>query len=429
MTGFSDLPNELIVSIWGYVIEPKSVENFALVSKTVYGLATPFVEEHQRLRQRYAEIYDLERGKHGRAAELLEAILLNPRIAVYVNELQIQGWANGWGDQDDSVQTKSYAGKTMDVFEDALRSFTTPSKAESLVADIRSGQEGPLLALILLRLTELKKLEIYPCYFDFSLDLILGGWLYPLEELPYPGRSTPERTRHLHNHNGAFLHLPKSFHISDLVIKFCDIESSTVSRLLRSTKNLKNFSYYGRTDSFVDPDNICTELLECSRQSLQKLCLEFNHWIGTAEKHTIIRDAISRLEALVEIEMDIVFFIDSEDGNCNTLMETLPSSIEKATFFSTDAISFKRLEGLILEMIKSKGVYLPNLKTLTFEQSFHLGPHGDTSTYVPRTELCDTELFAELSKKSAEVGVLLSVTKFENPNCWDDRATFRAYMS
>ena len=425
MAGFSDLPNELIINIWGYLIELKSVENFALVSKRIYELATPFLEEHSRLRERYAKVLDLEKGKHGGAAGLLEVMLLNPRVALYINKLQLKNWANDWEDQEDSGQTQSYAGKTMQVFEDALRSFTNPLEAESLLANIRSGQDGPLLALILIHLTELKKLEIYHCDSDFSLDLILGGLLYPLEALPHPRRSTPERTRYLHN--GAVLHLPKSSRISDLVIRFCDIESSTVSRLLRTVKNLKNFSCHGRTDSFVDPDNVCTELLECSRQSLQKLCLEFNHWIGTAEKHTISRDAISRFERLVEIEMDIVFFIDTEDWGRNTLMETLPSSIEKATFFSTDSVTFERLEGQILEMIKSKGKYPPNLKTLTFKQSFHLGPHGDSTTYTPRMN--DTALFAELSKKSAEVGVLLSVTQFEDPNFWDDWATFLAYMS
>ena len=212
------------------------------------------------------------------------------------------------------------------------------------------------------------------------------------------------------------------------MIKFCDIESSTVSRLLRTTKNLKNFSYYGRTDTSVDPEDVCTDLLECSRQSLQKLCLDFNIWIGTAEEY-IIRDAISHFETLVEIKMDIIFCIDSEGGGCNILTGTLPSSIEKVTFFWTEVSTFERLEGVILEMVKSKGVYLPNLKTLTFEQSFYLGPHGDTTTLVTRTELCNTKLFAELSKKSAEVGVFLSVTKNEDPDRWDDRAAFQAYMS
>ncbi len=44
MANFSKLPNELIIQIWGYVIDPDDVENFALVSKCIYGLAAPIFE-------------------------------------------------------------------------------------------------------------------------------------------------------------------------------------------------------------------------------------------------------------------------------------------------------------------------------------------------------------------------------------------------
>ena len=424
MARFSDLPNELIINIWGYVFEPKSVENFALVSKKIYEVATPFVEEHNRLRGRYAKISDLDEGKHGRAAGLLEAILLNPRVTLYINELQIRGWAHGWKDQNDSLQTQSYAAKTMDVFEDAIRSLSCidPFDAETWVLEMRSGHEGPLLTLILIRLTELKKLEIFPGYSeaDGSLNQILGDRDYPWET------SAPHRL------NEAVSQFPKSGHISDLVIKYCDIEYITILRLLRSTKNLKKFSYYERPDSFVDPYQICSELLKWSRQSLQRLCLEFDHEVNISEKNIIVRDAISRFETLVELEMDINFFIDSEHEGCNVLMEKLPTSIEMVTFSGTEAIAFERVEGAVLQMIKHKVLHLPNLIALTFEQIHYLGSHYDTVALMTRIELCYTKLFAELTRLSAEVEVLLSVmTEPEYPDLLheDNWAAFQMYMS
>ena len=431
MAAFSDLPNELIISIWGYVIEPESVENFALVSKRLYELATPFVEEHQRLRQRYAKICNLGGVKDGRAADLLEVILLNPRIAVYINELQLQSWANCWDDQDNSLQTHSYAGKTMEVFEDAIRSLSliTSSEADDWVKNIKSGHEGPILALILIRLIELKKLEICPLYYDLdgALDLVLGGWSRSLGTFAHAKRSSTESKRH--HGNGEFLQLPKLSQISDLVISFCDIELRTISQLLGSTRKLKRFSYYGSSTCSVKPSQVCNVLLECSQQSLQKLRLEFNSELEFGENHSFITDTLSRFERLVELEMDIVFLLSSEDDDCNTLIDMLPTSIEKVTFASTMSIAFETIRSVILRMVKSKVVYLPNLKALTFEQSLYQGFQDDTTALVIGIELRDTELFAELSRKSAEVGVVLSVTKPDYPMFRNDRVAFRVYMS
>ena len=435
MAIFSDLPNELIISIWGYMVEPQvepqSVESFALVSKRVYELATAFVEEHQRLRQQYTKIHDLEKGKHGRAAELLETMLLNPRVAVYINELQIRGWADGWEDQDDSVQIQPYAGKTMDVFEDAIRSlsYIDPFDAEIWVAEMRSGHEGPLLTLILIRLTELKKLEINPCYSDSdgSLDIILGGFMDSLDTLAHPRRSTSESMRH--PDYGAFLQSSKFSQISDLVIKFCDIDNRTILQLLGSTKMLKRFSFYKSISCFAKLYQICSGLLEYSRQSLQSLCLKFGDVINVEENRNLIRDAISRFEILLELEIDIVFLLGSEDGNCNTLIDMLPISIETVSISSNKMVAYETLRGIILQVVKLKVVHLPNLKALTFEQSVFLEPNDDPTALVTRTELCDTELFAELSKKSAEVGVFLSITKYEYADSWNDQAVFQVYMS
>ena len=435
MAGFSDLPNELIINIWGYIVEPQvepqSVESFAMVCKRVYELATPFVEDHHRLRQQYTKILDLEKGKHGRAAELLEAMLLNPRVAIYINELQIRGWAWFWEDQDDSTQTQSYAGKTMDVFEDAIRSLShiEPFEADSWVEDMREGDEGPLFVLILIRLTELKKLEIYPCNADSdgSLDIILGGWMGSLEISAHPRRSSSESMRH--PDNGPFLQSSKFSHISDLVIQFCDIETRTILQLLGSTNILKRFSFYQSISYFKKLYQICSGLLECSRQSLQSLCLKFDQEINVGKNRSLIRDAISRFDILLELEIDIVFLLGSEDGNCNTLIDMLPGSIGTVSFFWTKMFPYKTLRHTILQMVKHKVVHLPNLKALTFKSSFCLGPHDDSMASVTRTELRDTEYFAELSRKSAEVGVLLSVTKFECPNSWNEQAAIQVYLS
>lgn len=57
MAIFSDLANELIIGIWEYVLDPEDVESFALVSKRIYGLSSPFLLEHARLKRQFSEIH------------------------------------------------------------------------------------------------------------------------------------------------------------------------------------------------------------------------------------------------------------------------------------------------------------------------------------------------------------------------------------
>ena len=434
MAVFSDLPNELIINIWGYVVEPQSVENFALVSKRVYELATPFVEEHQRLRQQYPKILDLETGKHGRAADLLGVLPLNPRVALYINELQFRVgediWEDYWEDQDEPIQNQSYAGTTMDIFEEEIWSLSLIDRfeAEYWVKMLRSWHEGPLLTLILIRLTELKKFVIYPCYnSDRSLEMVVGVWLRSLERLAHPRRSTSESESH--PDNGALLQLKEFSQISDLMIKHCDIPCGTILQLLRSTKKLKRFNFYGKLGSSVHLHQICSGLLECSRQSLQSLCLRVDDQIVLGKNRSLIRDAISRFEILLELEIDIIFLLDNRDDDCKTLIDMLPISIKTVSLSSIEMVAHETVRGTILQMIKRKVAHLPNLKALTFELSLYLEPQDDTPAPVTRTELRDQEPFADLSRKSAEVGVFLSATKYEYPVSWKNQAVFQACMS
>ena len=72
MAIFSDLPNELVLCIWGYVIEPDDVESFALVSKRIYSLSSQFMNEHASLKRQYSKIWISYRQGNYEPADLLE---------------------------------------------------------------------------------------------------------------------------------------------------------------------------------------------------------------------------------------------------------------------------------------------------------------------------------------------------------------------
>ncbi len=92
MAVFSDLPNELIIGIWGYVIQPDDVVSFALASKRIYGLSSQFLIEHSSLKQQYSKIFICSSIGNYEAADLLEKILLNNRIVFYISIFWLFDW-------------------------------------------------------------------------------------------------------------------------------------------------------------------------------------------------------------------------------------------------------------------------------------------------------------------------------------------------
>ncbi len=88
---------------------PEDIENFSLISKGVYGVALPLLEEHRVLKIRYSKFQNLKKADfNGRRFEssryfvescmaipdmpsLLTAILTSHRVALYIKELCIGG--------------------------------------------------------------------------------------------------------------------------------------------------------------------------------------------------------------------------------------------------------------------------------------------------------------------------------------------------
>lgn len=58
MTRFNDLPNEIVLELWHHVPPPDNVASFALVSKQIFALATPFLKEYNRLKLTHYSVFD-----------------------------------------------------------------------------------------------------------------------------------------------------------------------------------------------------------------------------------------------------------------------------------------------------------------------------------------------------------------------------------
>ena len=361
MAIFSDMPNELIICTWGYVIEPEDVESFALVSKRIYSLAKPFVEEHTRLKQQYSKIV-AQRGYS--AADLLKEILLNPRIAFYIIELRI-------GDLFGNGGPMQYSRDKINLFTKVIRpcSFIAPSEVTDWVTSLNSGDTDPICALIVVRLTKLKKLEIHGEVKDRLLQTL--------------DRVTQSSEAYIHPGSSVFSCL------SDVTVCIGGFDTDQVSRLLWSMKGLKSFSYFRHYQTSFEPFQICDDLLKSSQHSLQRLSVLCHSY------HNKHMEGFARFKLLAELKIDSVLFLGNEKTIDRSLADALPPSIERVYLQSRRAVPSEPLERAICQMVGSKMKRLPKLKALTFESAYPV--------------LRDMELITQLVGKCADVGILLSI--------------------
>lgn len=161
MTTFADLPNEVLSEIL-FQAMPHSIEPLAVVSRHIYHLAVLLLQEHRKLRRQYSTLgpMDLE-GVWGRGdwtANLLILVVNNPRLAQYIVNVQ-------WSYRSHSLSTPSHNGlynlpyhaDVLSRVEHTVRSTDSipVEEAPDWINAIHSGDERPIVALILLRLPNL----------------------------------------------------------------------------------------------------------------------------------------------------------------------------------------------------------------------------------------------------------------------------------
>ena len=174
MGTFSQFPNEMITEIWEYVSEPKDVENFALVSKRIYAMGAPFVDEHNKLKRNYSSsnILVFEGPDAGSSVWLLKKILLWPRVALYVTHLSTYQYWAGWAeppnsDDDDRIESSwsyfiDYSDDDIELFIEAIRrpDLVLQNEVEDWITAVKEGNDDPIVVLLLLLLPNLNTMTL-----------------------------------------------------------------------------------------------------------------------------------------------------------------------------------------------------------------------------------------------------------------------------
>ena len=424
MASFSSLPNELLIEIWRHVLHPEDIESFALTSHGIRALAKPFLEEHRALKDAFST-YSTRRpvGKVS-AAALLKEITIHPRVALYVKRLVIDTWRDSWESparQFRSVNKhfvsseqlnngtpyfhKPYAETDMRMFEQVVKRNEYAfgkDMFEVLIRAIRDGREDPIVALLLLLLTNLKYLvvlqmkdhphfshalqhvsnardaEALRCLSDVQLLYCAGHaddhllMVKAFATLPSVKRISCKKMSNAANHHRVkFNLLPRSSNVESLTFQCLNnsgVDMVAFSELIKGFKSLKRFIYKSLTDHKMFA--IRNALVAHARFSLNTLrlvpCTPTRKSVGS----------FRGFKALKELEINHTHLADFDPRRGLYSVDVLPSSLEElhlhhsyGACVSGDSrcIAPRRLGRQLLE---ERDRHVPNLKLVTLWDNY-----------------------------------------------------------
>ena len=411
MTGFNDLPNEIVLELWHHVLPPDNIASFALVSKRIFALAAASLKEHHRLKSKYA-IFESDGSTDGSMlAHRLKDVLLYPYIAFYVKNIRICDWHTCWEDPiedsalfpelDDVGNYTShvpYPEQEMTLFKESIRKAENlfPRKEDVWIRLLENGHEDPILALLLSLLPNLCTLSLE----DYPVRTRLFTAIHRIAETtPSTCFSKLKNVELSHsvpnpsNHIKPFLLLPsvekiscynlddylrtfgvpnsrvasQSSNLTELIFDSCRGMADYLSVLLKEIKELKKFSYVAAGDT-VDAPWIRSNLLDHCRQSLEYLKmdsesdLEYSAYLGRLGSLRSFENL-----KILHVEHSLLVDPDACGSRAFDIAELLPTSIEVINLtchyhYPSEVISLIR--PFVRSLAIAKRTWLPNLKIL-----------------------------------------------------------------
>ena len=182
MARFSDLADEIVLSIWPH-IHPSAVESFALTNRKIYSLGSKSITVHNRLSKLYKVVTNKPTGygKIMRTDLLIKAIvdiIRDPRIAHYVREICIDTCVDCFGAvntlEDDAERIRETRAN-LDVISHLLEDCDFVEHREVMIwwCNIEQGNQDPLLGLLLYILPNIRVIRFEPYINEPTLALKL----------------------------------------------------------------------------------------------------------------------------------------------------------------------------------------------------------------------------------------------------------------
>ncbi len=405
MTGFDDLPNDLVLELWHHVLPPDDIVSFALVSKRIFALAAPFLKEYHRLRSKYSVIsnYTDYTGFDGiMLAHLLKDVLLDPHIAFYVEELRVSEWQTCWQDpalvnpirrhpEKAYVAHAPYPEQDMELFRNGIQKaeyMMFPTGTDDWIQLLETGHEEPIVALLLSLLPNLRRLLLehppvqtplftticqmietaVPISFSKlkSIELVdvfscqKEGISLVKSFASLPSLEKIECYAYVGGDEGPdipeCLVSPRSSNVTELVFDSYSDTVTPISVLLEGIKVLKKFTYIGHGEVF-NLSELRTVLLNHCRHSLEDLkILPFGD-VGSKPADTL--GSLRLFENLKYLEVYNRILVNLDANGCN-IADLLPASIEAIDLTGLWSEEVGHIRPVIRSLVSAKRTELPN---------------------------------------------------------------------
>lgn len=441
------LPNEIVLEIWSHVLEPKDVESFALASKSIYALAIRFIEEHQRLKNQFSVWYHPDVSP---AATFLALILLNPRVALYVDEVRIHDWKFGWDDPATQALNRPnechlpYSEDTMQLFEGAVKTsaFIAESEIAEWILEIANGDEDNIVALIISLLPKLKRLELENVtdqrirlsqmirqigrspaatalsrlkYVELGRDDTDSvtsdlDWVTDFSFLKSVKSIKGWGVGQLDGDPNHWLSIPPKWsNVTVLHLHRCNVDHKRLSIYLQCVGALQEFSYTAADEgSPFDAFWLRTALAQATH-SLKRLEILSSDGTGSH------MGSLAGFNVLTELTTEYRMLLGYEaEFAGEKLIQMLPPSIERVTLERNDRYHVRRLQDPISGMCKLKVERLPNLMVLTYRIN-HSNLREPKLKQTTEEYAEDSEIISMLKQRSLEVRVKLHISQILPP--------------
>lgn len=450
MACFSKLPRELIIEVWSHLRDPEAIDNFALTSKTIRSLGSSFIEEHNKLRLEFSSFPSSDIYGSSNLAELLEALLLNPRAALYVRDVYIDSWPHQWDDPDpefngyDEFEHDPYPKKAMELFKQAVKDspFIYENEVESWIDELVVGNEGAILSLVVMRLPNAKSFDLFDMgASEFNLSTTvrriaesqdtdalsrltnvqlhpripaLSDWVQAFSPLPSVKAIKAQcigndgdveclsdcwssgkihRTDCHARLDIRFTLSSRTSAVVHLTCCSCGVRKN-LAGFLEGLPALEHFDYLGVPSfmEFSEPSEIVSALLTHAKHSLQVLRL------GENSERTTCTVSLADFQVLKELDIKSDLLLSYKDTpERSQLADLLPKSVEKVHLRRLHTDVAHLVENTVLQMALHKAERLPNLKELTIE-------------LIPSDNAPNSEVISKIKQKCEGVGVKLNVT-------------------
>ena len=428
MDRLSNLPNELLHEVVKLAM-PESIDSFAFTSRRVLAVAWPFIDKYWELRRRYKAFDNIGKAAfNGRRLDtrciedpittnitpskdlstLLTEVLKDPSVAYFIREFRLHGWWESWQATHPPFEYAhvSYTQEQLSLFRRALSVYVRPEKLGQWIQDVESGDEDPVLSLLLILLPNINSIKFEQCddmdnrlmevvkrirtdctadvtvlerlekinllYFDYSVDHEHSSDLLAfLATIPSLKCLYSQHMELVCDYQSLRNLSPRSSNITDLAFKNCGLSPGEIGGLLQGIKALQKFTYI---DSEYEPEElapswvpapICKLLLEHARQSLE--VLDFRGEIGR-KAHI---DGLQDFESLKELTLSCSLFRRGASTVSESLMSRLPRCIQRMTLVGIEEEDISFLND-VTDALFDKSDRWPALKQICLHASWDL---------------------------------------------------------